>query len=368
MTTDFLRGADLSSLDEVERCGGEFFDNGKRGNAMSIMAAHGMNVVRLRLWNDPYSEDGKPYGAGTNDIETTLRLAKRAKALNLSVLLDFHYSDFWADPGKQIMPKAWRALDENALCAAVYRFTKSSLEYLKENGASPDIVAVGNEITKGLLWPLGKTPNFKNIARFTGAGLCAVREALPSAETMIHLDNGGNNDLYRTWFDSYFAAGGEDFDIIGLSYYPFWHGKMNDLSQNMNDIAERYKKDLVVVETSMGFSLEDYAEHEKLSPDERKGGAATAILAENVDYPMTADGQKRFLRDLKDAIRAVPDGRGKGFVWWEPAWIPVKGSQWSTAAGLAYTGENGPGGNEWANQALFDYDGNALPALDEYKN
>ena len=367
LTTDFIRGADLSSLDEVERCGGKFYDNGKQGDAMAIMASHGMNLVRLRLWNDPYSESGEPYGAGTNDFETTCRLAERAKAQGLCFMLDFHYSDFWADPGKQFVPKAWRGLDSDGLCGAVYDFTEKTLKKLAARGISPDVVAIGNEITNGLLWPSGRVPNFDNIARYVGAGIRASRKVLPGARVMIHLDNGGKNELYRNWFDSYFAAYGEDFDIIGLSYYPFWHGKMTDLAANMNDIAERYGKDLIVVETSMGFSLDDFSEYEGLSQNERKGGAATAELAENVDYPMTKDGQREFLSDLKKVIRAVPGGRGRGFVWWEPAWIPVKNSHWATDAGLGYTGEKGPGGNEWANQALFDYKGNALPAMKEFE-
>ena len=367
LTTDFICGGDLSSLEEVESCGGKFYDAGKRGDAMTIMAAHGMNLVRLRLWNDPYSESGEPYGAGTNDLPTTCRLAARAKALGCSFLLDFHYSDFWVDPAKQFLPKAWRDLDADEVGKAVYDFTEKTLKTLAARGLSPDIVAVGNEITNGLLWPLGKVPNFDNIAKFVGAGLREVKKVLPGARTMIHLDNGGNNELYRTWFDSYFAAGGEDFDIIGLSYYPFWHGKLGDLANNMHDIAARYEKDLVVVETAMGFSLDDFSEYEGLAPSERKGGVATAELAANVDYPMTKDGQRAFLSDLKKTIRAVPNGRGIGFVWWEPAWIPVKNSHWATEAALGYINESGAGGNEWANLALFDYDGNALPALDEYK-
>lgn len=365
MLTDFIKGADLSSLYEVEKCGGKFYDNGAELGAMEILNRHGTNLVRLRLWNDPKDENGKSYGAGGNDTEVVSSLARRAKKLGMDFMLDFHYSDFWADPGKQFLPKSWRGYNADELESAVYNFTAETLIGLLANGLFPKYVAVGNEITNGLLWPLGKTPNYRNIARFVSAGIRAVREVSPQSAVIVHLDNGGNNALYREWFDAYFAAGGEDFDIIGLSYYPFWHGKMMSLAENMNDIAVRYGKDLIVVETSMGFSLDDYSSFEKLSSDERKGGAANEILAENVDYPMSKDGQRNFLRDLVKTIKSVPDSRGRGFVWWEPAWIPVHGSEWATDAGLAYTGEKGPGGNEWANQALFDYDGNALPALYE---
>ena len=149
-----------------------------------------------------------------------------------------------------------------------------------------------------------------------------------------------------------------------MSYYPFWNGPMEGLARSMADAVEHFGKDVMVVETSMGFTLEDYGAYEKLAPDERKGMAATAKLAAGIDYPMTPQGQSDFIRDLAAAIKAVPGGRGRGFIWWEPAWIPVPGSGWATEAALRYTGEKGPGGNEWANQALFDYDGRALPALE----
>ena len=360
---DWIVGADLSTLLEVEERGGKFSDGGAPGGAMEILRRHGMNMVRLRLWNDPYAEDGTPYGAGTNDLRRTIALAQRAKALGCEWMLDFHYSDFWTDPGKQTLPKAWRGMDADALERAVYDYTLSVLHTLSARNLLPAMVAVGNEITNGLLWPLGRIPNWENIARFVRAGIRAVRAVDPSIETIVHLDNGGNNALYRNWFDNYFAHNGADFDIIGLSYYPFWHGGMDGLRANMNDIARRYSKDLIVVETSMGFTLEDYAEYEALEPHRRKGMAAKPELAARIDYPMTPEGQCAFLRDLAASIRAVPNNRGRGFIYWEPAWLPVPGSEWANEAALRYTGESGPGGNEWANQALFDYEGRALPAV-----
>ncbi len=366
MIKEFIKGADLSSLYEVERCGARYRDSEGEADAMTIFRRHGANLVRLRLWNDPYSPDGEPYGAGSNNLSVTRALARRAKALGMSWMLDFHYSDFWADPGKQFPPKAWAGLDEEGLTSTVYSYTKETLEKLKEQGIPPEFIAVGNEITNGLLWPVGKVPNFDAIAKIVSAGIGAVREVLPEAKTVIHLDNGGKNELYRYWFDSYFAAGGADFDVMGLSYYPFWHGKMAGLSKNMNDMAERYGKEMIVVETSMGFSLEDYADIEHLADGARKGFAANEKLASLVDYPMTPKGQKDFLSDLVAVIKGVPNGLGHGFIWWEPAWLPVPGSHWARPAGLEYTHEEGPGGNEWANQTLFDYRGNALPALYSY--
>lgn len=366
--TEFIKGMDLSTLPEVERCGGTFRDRGIPGDAVEILKGYGMNMVRLRLWNHPYSPQGAPYGAGTNDLPTTLAMARRLRRAGVPWLLDFHYSDFWADPGKQNIPKAWAGLDAAGLTRAVYAYTRSVLEALAREQLLPQMVAVGNELTNGLLWPYGKTPNFQNIARFLNAGIQAVRQAAPEAKIMLHLDNGGNNALYRSWFDSYFAAGGRDFDCIGLSYYPFWHGTMEDLRHNLYDLAARYRKPLVIAEVSMGFTMEDYGSYEALAPENRKGMATKPALAAKVPYPMTPRGQQRFMEDLMALLKSVPGQLGSGFFYWEPAWLPVPGSGWATEAALAYTGEPGPGGNEWANQALFDYAGNALPALESIRD
>jgi arabinogalactan endo-1,4-beta-galactosidase len=224
------------------------------------------------------------------------------------------------------------------------------------------MIQVGNEVTNGLLWPNGKKPEYDNIARFISAGIRAVRAVDANLPIMIHLDKGTDNELYRDWFDHYMERG-EDFDVIGLSYYPFWHGSLSDLAANMKDISERYQKDVIVAEVSMGFTMEDYQSYEKLSAEERKGMATKAELAEKVPFPMTPEGQRDFMKAVMQVIRDVPNGRGKGFYYWEPAWLPVPGSGWATPESLAYIGDKGPCGNEWANQALFDYDGNALPAL-----
>jgi len=294
-----------------------------------------------------------------------IALARRAKALGMSWMLDLHYSDFWADPGKQTIPKAWKGLDENGLVQAVGGYTSQTLWALREAGVPPQMVAVGNELTKGLLWPYGKYPNFAAITRFVNAGVEAVRAFNPSLPIMVHLDDGGNNALYREWFDSYFANGGLDFDCIGLSYYPFWHGTMDDLGANLRDIGARYGKELLIAEVSMGFTMADYQQYEKLLDCDRKGMATRPALVERISYPMTPEGQRVFLRDLITLLRDTP--KTAGYCWWEPTWIPVPGSEWATPAGCAYVGEPGPGGNEWANQALFDYEGNALPALDEMR-
>ncbi len=396
----FMKGMDLSTLSEVERLGGRFFDRGAEKSALEILRDYGADTVRIRLWNDPYSAEGEPYGAGGNDLATSLAIAKRATAAGMGVLLDFHYSDFWTDPGKQFKPKAWEGLSVPELETAVHAFTKETVEAFLSAGVNLTMVQVGNEVTNGLLWPEGRTPEFDNIARLIGAGIRAVREAdaerrrgaaragaqdggasaalqdsgapaagcanKPQADggirVMVHLDNGTNKELFRNWFDEFTKRCG-DFDVIGLSYYPFWNAGIAELRENMDELAERYGRDMIVVETSMGYTMEDYGKYEQLPPEKRRGCATKPELVEKLDYPMTKQGQADFIRDLMTAIAGVKGGHGKGFVWWEPAWIPVPGSGWATPASLTYIHAEGPCGNEWANQALFDYDGNALPAL-----
>ena len=357
----FVKGMDLSTLLELERCGAKYYDNGEERDLLAIMKSYDVDTIRIRLWNDPWSETGESYGAGENDLKTSLEIAKRVTAAGFGVLLNFHYSDFWADPGKQIKPKAWADYGVKELEQAVYDYTLESMRTFLDAGVNITMVQVGNELSNGLLWPEGKVPNYDNIATFVNAGIRAVRKADATIPVMIHLDNGGNNALYREWFDN-FTKRGEDFEIIGLSYYPFWHGSLQMLNDNMNDIAERYGKDLVIAEVSMGYTM-DYKNYEKLSDEERKGYATRPALVEKIEYPMTKQGQYDFMEDFLNRISHIKGGKGKGFFYWEPAWIPVPGSGWATPASLKYMNDPGPCGNEWANQALFDYDGNALPTL-----
>lgn len=377
----FVKGMDLSTLLELERCGVKYYDEGKETDILDIMKKYDVDTIRIRLWNDPWSESGESYGAGENDLETSLAIAKRVTAAGFGVLLNFHYSDFWADPGKQFKPKAWASYGVAELEQAVYDYTLATMHTFLDEGVNITMVQVGNELSNGLLWPEGKVPNYDNIAKFVNAGIRAVRTANAERRRadeewrcaheehcvktdripiMIHLDNGGNNALYREWFDN-FMKRGEEFEIIGLSYYPFWHGSLQKLEDNMNDIAERYGKEMIIAEVSMGFTMEDYKDYEQLSDDERKGYATRPALVEKIDYPMTKQGQYDFMQDFLHRISHIKGGLGKGFFYWEPAWIPVKGSGWATPASLEYMHDPGPCGNEWANQALFDYDGNALP-------
>ena len=256
-------------------------------------------------------------------------------------------------------------MDVPQLEQAVYDFTRNTLLKLKEENVFPTMVQVGNELSNGLLWPYGMVPDYDNIARFINAGIRAARSVDKNLPVMLHLDNGGNNALYTEWFDE-FVKRGEDFDVIGLSYYPFWHGTLQELEDNMHDISARYGKELIVAEVSMGHTMEDYGTYEKLSDEERKGMATKPELAAKIEHPMTPQGQSDFMRDFLTRISRVKGARG--FYYWEPGWLPVPGCGWANEESLSYIQEKGPGGNEWANQALFDYDGNALPALETIRD
>lgn len=359
-----IHGMDISSMDEVVRLGGKFYDGGEEKDLLDILRSYGVNYIRLRLWKDPYGENGKPYGAGGNDLETTVRMAGKVKAAGMKYLLDFHYSDFWTDPGKQIKPKAWKDYGGEELEAALCEYTENVLLHLKENGCLPDMVQIGNEITNGMLWPEGEKSAFQRLTQLVNAGIRGVKKVNGEIPVMLHLDQGNRQDLYKEWFDHYRKCGGEEFEIIGLSYYPIWNGKIEGLIDNMNALADRYGKEMIVTEVSQPFTMEDYADYEKLAPEERKGYAAKPENAVGLEYPATAEGQRAFMEKLLEELGKVKKGLGKGYFYWEPAWLPVAGSGWATEESLAYMGDPGPCGNEWANQGLFDYEGNALPALE----
>ncbi|CAM3754986.1 arabinogalactan endo-beta-1,4-galactanase [Marinicrinis lubricantis] len=356
--TDLIMGADVSMLHEVENLGGRFYENGTRKDALEILSSHGMNFVRLRLWVDPYDSQGHSYGGGTNDLATTIQLAQRAKAEGMNLLLDLHYSDFWADPGTQTKPKAWQNLTYEQLKNQVYQYSRDVITSFKQAGVLPEMVQVGNEITSGILWDDGKIVNndFTQLAELLSSGIAGIEDALSSGEDVeivLHIDHGGDNSLYRWWFDA-ITAEGVDFDIIGLSYYPFWHGTMGELQTNLNDISRRYGKDVMIVETAYGFTLADGdgLGNSFYTAEESIGG-----------YPASPEGQIAYMRDLKEIMRDVPNDRGRGIFWWEPAWLPVEGATWGNEAGKAYMNDTGLPNNPWDNQTLFDFNGNALSSL-----
>jgi arabinogalactan endo-1,4-beta-galactosidase len=354
LNPDFMMGADVSMISQMEANGAKFYVNGVAKDVLEILRDHGVNWVRLRLWNDPTDAKGQPLGGGNNDIKTTAAIAVRAKQLGLKFLLDFHYSDWWADPGKQNMPKAWVGLSSEALVKAVYDYTAGAIKDLAKAGAMPDMVQIGNEINGGMMWPAGQTfasgsvqiGGYDGLAALLKSGIKAVRDADPNAadpqrraRIVIHLANGGDNLLYHTVFDA-LTTRGVDFDVIGLSYYGYWHGPLAGLIANMNDISQRYHKPVAVVETAYAYTLND--------------SDATADLFDETSqtdggYLATAQGQATSVRDVIAAVAQVPNGMGLGIFYWEPDWYAVSGAGWQTGQG-----------DQWDNQAMFDPQGNAL--------
>lgn len=359
VAADFIKGADLSMLAEVEKHGGKFFDeHGNPQDAMAILKENGFNYIRLRLWVDPKDADGKPYGGGNNDLATTIELAKRAKANGMKFLLDYHYSDFWTDPARQNKPKAWASMNIDQLTEAVYQHTKTTMDAFAKAGVLPDMVQVGNEINGGMLWPEGKSwgqngGEFDRLAGLLNAGIKAVKEHGDQIKIMLHLAEGTKNDTFIWWFDE-ITKRKVPFDIIGLSYYIYWNGPMNALQYNMDDISKRYDKDLIVVEAAYGYTTAncDNAENNFTSKE-----------ADDAGYPATVQGQANYLHDLLQVVTKVPEGRGKGVFYWEPAWLPTLGATWATKAGMKYNSDDWKEGNARENQSLFDCQGKVLPSI-----
>lgn len=359
---ELIRGADISILADMEKSGAGYYENGVKKDALQILKNNGVNYVRLRLWQDPYEDQGNSYGAGTNDLKTTIALAKRAKNQGLKVLLDFHYSDFWVDPGKQNLPKAWENYSFEQLDAALYGYTKSVLTEMKNNGVYPDMVQIGNELNSGMLWPHGKSwgeggGEFDRLATFLKSGIRGVKETQPvDTPIMLHLADGGDTDVFTWWFDE-ITKRGVDYDLIGLSYYPYWHGSMNALQTTMNTISARYDKEVNVVETAYGHTTANAdSMPNAFGPEQEIAGG----------YAATPAGQREYLNDLVTRIQTVPNEKGNGFFYWEPLWYNGNVS-WATASGMNYLGVQSQTGNEWDNQAMFDFNGQALPSLKAFQ-
>lgn len=246
---DKMIGADISFLPELEARGMKFTDNGVQKDAIQILKDHGFNYVRLRIFNDPVRDSGYSPEKGFCDLAHTKQMAKRVKDAGMKLLLDFHYSDYWADPGKQYKPAAWRNLSFDELKKALYDYTKEVIQQLKAQGTTPDMVQVGNEINHGMVWPEGNVAEIDQLAQLICAGTAAVKSVDPSITMLLHVALGGQNDETVFFMDNMLARG-VYFDVIGLSYYPKWHGTLDDLRDNMNDLVRRYNRDVIVVEYS----------------------------------------------------------------------------------------------------------------------
>lgn len=246
---DQMIGADISYLPELEAKGIQFSDKGVKKDAIEILQSHGFNYVRLRLFHNPSLDSGYSPGKGFCDLANTLAMAKRVKASGMKLLLDFHYSDYWADPGKQYKPAAWKNLNFTELKKALYDYTKEVMLALKAQGTLPDMVQVGNEINHGIVWPEGNVANIDGTAQLINAGTAAVKAVHPTVQLMLHVALGGQNHESIFFIDNMLARG-VPFDVIGQSYYPKWHGTLSDLENNLNDLSRRYNKDVMVVEYS----------------------------------------------------------------------------------------------------------------------
>jgi arabinogalactan endo-1,4-beta-galactosidase len=335
-----ILGSDISSLMKSEDMGGVYYSSdGAQADALQILKDQGLNYARLRVFVNPAD--------GYHGKEEILTMALRLKSMGIKLLVDFHYSDNWADPGKQNKPAAWAEYDFEQLTRAVYDHTYDVCSSLVAQGTPPDMVQVGNEINAGMLWPDGDYNHFDNLAILLKAGYQAVKDASPSTLVMLHIAEGGDNDLARWWFDN-ITRREVPYDVIGISYYPFWHGSMAQLQFNLNDISVRYDMDVIVVETAYAFTDQE----DDFLPNIANSGMVVP------GYPFTPAGQQAMLRDVMSIVRAVNNGRGLGIFYWDATWTAVPGTGWDSTD---------PGsGNAWENQALFDFNDRALPALEEF--
>jgi len=344
-------GADVSSLIKSEDYGGEYFDGADANvchrrdrSALEILQDHGMDSIRVRVWVNPAD--------GYHDRAEVAEMARRSDARGLAMLIDLHYSDTWADPGHQSKPAAWASYTTAQLTSAVYAHTYAVCNSAKVRGHGPAMIQLGNELNSGMLWPNGHTwdpPNWDNLAGFLKAGYAAVKACSPSTKVVLHLANGGDNGAFRWWFDN-ITSRGVQFDVIAASYYGYWHGSLGDLQQNLNDVSARYGKDVLVAETAYPFTLADADGWPNII------GLPEQLVA---GYPATPAGQAANFRDVLSIVRAVPNGRGLGAFYWDATWIAVDGNGWDPT--------DPSSGDAWENQALFDFTGSALPAMDEYR-
>lgn len=371
LSPDFVNGVDVSTVLSLEESGVVFRDAaGAPSDLFAMLADHGVNSVRIRVWNDPYDETGHGYGGGNVDVARAVEIGERATAAGLGVLVDFHYSDFWADPARQLAPKAWQGFTVEQTATALHDFTVDALQQFEDAGVDVDLVQVGNETNNGIA---GYTRAGRDIdapfASLLQAGTSAVREVLPDALVAVHFTNPETSGRYATY-----AAGlaqfGVDYDVFASSYYPYWHGTTSNLTSVLSQIATTYGKQVMVAETSWAHTLDDGDGYPNVIGSGTIGDA----------YPASVQGQATELRDVIAAVSAVGEA-GIGVYYWEPAWLPVgppseyeanrvlwerDGSGWATSAASAYdpvhVGE-WFGGSAWDNQSLFAWDGTPLESL-----
>jgi len=365
-----ILGVDTSTyLEEIDN-GAKFYFEGKEVDPLDRFIKNGVSYMRIRLWHNPYSESGEPYGAGTCDYNYFIRLAKLAIKKGYKILLDIHYSDFWVDPAKQCLPKAWVGHSFEELKKDVYEYTKKTLEDAKKDGVTVSMIQIGNEITNGMLWPIGKLLdnngktrlNYDKVTAFLKEGIKATKEVFKDCEICIHLERSYDQDVYQEFFTELEKANVE-YDIIGASYYPYWHHTVDDLYLNLNRCKNRFKKKIMVMELGYAFTLEDY----------KKGCDNHLVVRANTlptfgmkqEFPFTPEGQKEFIEAfIKRAEKEALDG----IFFWEPLLIPGDKIYWASKAAQEYNcgGFIKEERSDWCNQCFADYSGNLLPAFDAF--
>lgn len=339
-----LLGGDISMLTKYEQAGTTYRDaNGKKMNALKLFKKEGWNAMRLRLFVDPDQAPDEHKAEGVcQDINYVRQLGKRIKKAGFQLMLDFHYSDTWADPGKQFTPASWKGASAEALADSVYEYTKRSLLAMKHAGAEPDLIQVGNEISFGMLWPTAKTTptedaNWQKFIAMLKQGCKACREICPKAKIIIHTEQAGKWDNTKAFYDR-LATVNLDYDIIGLSYYPMWHDRIPVLHNTLGNLARRYPaKQIMIVEAAAYYSHKN-----------DKWAKSADEFSEF--YPISVEGQTSFTRDLVEELNKHP--QVTGLFWWFPE-------------------ENESGNTQiksWLNRGLFDNStGKALPSIDEMK-
>lgn len=320
--TDFYKGMDISFLPEFLEEGMQIKDfDGAITDPFALIASYGVNAIRLRIWNNP---ELVPESKGYCSLAHTIAMAKKIKAHGMSFMLDFHYSDYWADPAKQNKPKAWADLSFEELEEAVYTYTRDTLLSLQAEGVLPDQVQIGNEIRSGLLFPEGELPDYASMVRLVNAGIRGARAVAEAGvlQVMIHLDQGGRYFYLNEWFSKAIANGLMEFDIIGLSYYPFWHGTFTDLRETLKKLTQVYHKPVMIVETAHAWRRSKYGFIDEAQ--ERIAG-----------IPASPQGQKKVLDLVMNIVASLPEHRGLGVYYWEPLCLPRPGQGgWSENMGL----------------------------------
>src|SRR5690625_838823 len=370
ITEDFIKGVDISSILALEESDVKFYsEEGKEQDIFQTLSDAGVNYVRVRIWNDPYDSEGNGYGGGNNDIEAAIEIGKRAKEYGMELLVNYHYSDFWADPAKQFAPKAWKSMDLDEKKSALYEFTRDSLQEMRDQGIDIGMVQIGNETNNGIAGEEG----WANMSALFNAGSEAVRDIDPNILVALHFTNPERAGSYNT-IASNLDNHNVDYDVFASSYYPFWHGTLGNLTNVLKKVADTYDKKVMVAETSYVYTAEDGDGHGNTSP-----GSGQVL-----DYPITVQGQANALRDVFEGVANVGDA-GIGVFYWEPAWLPVgppeqleqnkqlwekDGSGWAASYSKEYDPDDAGqwyGGSSWDKQALFDFNGHPLPSLNVFK-